>query len=171
MGNPFRFGSFDPTPGAERFPRPDTEGPPNRGGVTPPRSLPERKTPFRRPASTTLSDTDSDREKELEHMRIHMLSLENGVRRANEEKQKSDRERQRIEAENARLQNQQPQAPQRLPIPDPQMYANGRTPEQLAAREFVEQWSNGHPQPAHNDTQSTMTGLAGQFGNLHVHHA
>jgi hypothetical protein len=37
----------------------------------------------------------------------------------------------------------------------------------------VAQWANGYPQPqaAHNDTQSTMTGLAGQFGNMHVHHA
>jgi hypothetical protein len=106
-------------------------------------------------------------------MRIRMLSLENDVRRANEEKQKSERERQRIEAEVARLRNQQPQIPTRAPIPDPQIPASGRTPEQLAAREFVAQWSNGYPQPqmAHNDTQSTMTGLAGQFNNMHVNHA
>jgi hypothetical protein len=110
------------------------ENPPIRGEVTPPRSLPERRKPFHRPASTTLSDTDSDREKELEHMRTRMLFLKNDVRRANEERQKSEREQQRIEAEIARLRNQQPQTPPHAPISDPQMPTSGRTPEQLAAR-------------------------------------
>ncbi len=75
MGNPFRFGSFDPTPGAEalaRFPRPNTDVPPTREQVTPQRSQQERKIPYHRPASTTLSDTDSDREKELERTHAHL---------------------------------------------------------------------------------------------------
>jgi len=66
MGNPFGFGSFNPTPGAKkstRFPRLDAEVPPPRDKV------------HHRTSSTILSDTDSDREKELEHMRIRMASL------------------------------------------------------------------------------------------------
>jgi len=42
----------------------------------------------------------------------------------------------------------------------------------MAARNFVQQWSRGMQSipTAHNDTQSTMKGLANQFGNLHVNH-
>jgi hypothetical protein len=172
LGNPFRFGSFDPNAGAEsgaRFPRPDPELPPQRDeGIPLPRPQPERKSKYHpRPASTTLSDTDSDREKELEHMRIRMASLENEVRRKDEEKQRVEKELARMHA-----QQQQPHLPPQpgLPAHTPPQQPNGRTPEQMAARELVHQFSrNGH-HSAQNDTQSTMTGLANQFGNMNVNH-
>ncbi len=51
-----------------------------------------------------------------------MLSLENDVGQEREEKQKLERERQRIEADFARFQTQQSHPPQRSPLPDQQLH-------------------------------------------------
>ena len=79
MGNPFGFEQNSDQQGmgaGPRFPRPDREeqsqderpvsqDPYKRGGK------------YYRPSSMTLSYADSDREKENEALRMHLLSLEN----------------------------------------------------------------------------------------------
>ncbi len=91
LGKLIGFGSFNPDPEAEnasasRFPRPEVESSPIAEDAAPAKPPPERRVKYYQPPSTTLSDTDSDREKELEHLRIRMVSLENEVRKEKEEK-------------------------------------------------------------------------------------
>ena len=105
MGNPFRFeqNSYQQGMGpAPRFPRPDTEEPRNETPISP--DPYRRGGKFYRPSSTTLSDTDSDREKENEALRMRLLSLENEAKKVAEEKQ-------RLADELNRLKNQQQQLP------------------------------------------------------------
>jgi hypothetical protein len=96
-----------------------------------------------------------------------MASLKIEVRKEKEEKQRAEKEIALLQA-----QQQQPQPPPqpRLPVHDTQLQPDGQTPEQMAARDFVQQWSRGMQPTAHNDTQSNMTGLAHQFRNLQVNH-
>ena len=162
MGNPFGFGQNSYQQGmgtGQRFPRPDTDEPQNERPVSPD---PYKKGGrFYRPSSATLSDTDSDRDKENEALRIRLISLENEAKKAAEEKQ-------RLADEINRLRSQQQQPP-----PQPQMET--RTPEQIAARNLVHQWSHEPQQRPHtqarqnlDNTQSTMTGLANQFQRMTV---
>ena len=170
MGNPFGFeeNAYQSGMGAgQRFPRPDTEEPQDERPVSPDPYAKGGK--FYRPSSTTLSDSDSDRERETEALRMRLLSLENEIKRAAEEKQQMAEELERL-----RRQQQQP-PPQPPPRPPPQPQTEARTSEQTAARDFVWQWSQGAqqrpPPPMRqtlNNTQSTMTGLANQFQQLTV---
>jgi len=86
MGNQFGFGSFNPGPRTEttltsRFPLPEVEPPPLAAEAVPAKPIPDRKGKYHFPPRTAFSDTDSVREKELEHMHIQMASLENEVRK------------------------------------------------------------------------------------------
>ena len=126
MGNPFGFeqNTYQQNMGAgPSFPRPDSEEPREERHVSP--DPYKRGGKFYRPSSMTLSDTDSDREKENEALRMCLLSLENEAKRAAEEKQ-------RLAEEIQRLRSQQEQPPQQ---PQPQMET--RTPEQIMTRDFV----------------------------------
>ena len=164
MGNQFGFeqNTYQQNIGAgPRFPRPDTEEPREERPVSP--DPYKRGGKYYRPSSMTLSDTDSDREKENEALRMRLLSLENEAKKAAEEKQ-------RLAEEIQRLRSQQEQH-----LLQPQPQTETRTPEQIAAKDFVYQWSNGpqqrHPPQARqnlDNTQSTMTGLANQFQRLAV---
>jgi hypothetical protein len=162
MGNAFGFGSFqtrnEPNP---RFPRPDSEATtPNERVVSPDPYA--RGGKFYRPSSTTISDTDSERTREMDNLRIEIASLQNELLK--------DREaRKKMEEDLARIASQPPQ-PSQQPPP-----TNNRTAEQQAAREYVHQWARsgpsqppqtGGPPPQLDNTQSTMTGLANQFQKI-----
>jgi hypothetical protein len=150
MGND--FGAFPrfPRPEDPDIPvpeiRPTSPDPYARGGA------------FYRPSSTTVSDTDSDREKECENLRIQLEAMKNEVKK-----------REELLAEERRLRLQQEQ---QLRARNQQ---DARTPEQAETREFVRQWTQGHPPPrqtgpapAHNQTQSTTTGLINDFNKINI---
>jgi len=168
MGNPFGFeqNPYSQNMGAgPRFPRPDIDESPEERHVSP--DPYKRGGKFYRPSSTTLSDTDSNREKENEALRMRLLSMENENKKVAEDKRRLAEEKQRLADELHRLKNQQQQYPS-------QPQTDMRTPEQTAARDFVHQWSNGPqqrpPPPRQNmdNRQSTMTGLANQFQRMAV---
>ncbi len=84
--------------------------------------------------------------KELEHFRIQMASLKNEVRKEKEEKQRAENE---IACLQDQQQQPQPHPQPRLPVHDPQLQPDGQTPEQMAARDFVQQWSRGMQPTSH----------------------
>jgi hypothetical protein len=150
MGND--FGAFP------RFPRPEDPD------IPVPEIRPTSPDPYARggayyrPSSTTVSDTDSDREKECENLRIQLEAMKNEVKK-----------REELLAEERRLRLQQEQ---QLRARNPQ---DARTPEQAETREFVRQWAQGPPPPrqtgpapAHNQTQSTTTGLINDFNKINI---
>ena len=114
MGND--FGAFPrfPRPEDPDIPvpeiRPTSPDPYARGGA------------FYRPSSTTVSDTDSDREKECENLRIQLEAMKNEVKK-----------REELLAEERRLRLQQEQQFRGRNQQD------ARTPEQAETREFVRQ--------------------------------
>ena len=90
MGNTFGFEQNSQQQGmgnGQRFPRPSTDELPRE--QRPPSPDPyARGGQFYRPSSATLSDTDSDREKEQEAMQMRIMSMENDLKKAAEEKKK-----------------------------------------------------------------------------------
>ena len=164
MGNDFgafRFGAGNTVP---RFPRPTEET--RQPEAAQPKNLdPYAKGgEFYKPGSTTASEAESEREKEMENFRVRMAALENELNRAQAAIRDTVADKVKLEAENAKLKLQQP--PPRM---------EQRTREQDDAREYVQQWTNDAQRrriPADqanlDNTQSTVTRLAQDFRGLAV---
>jgi hypothetical protein len=108
-------------------------------------------------AQLSLTQTVIEK-KECENLRIQLEAMKNEVKK-----------REELLAEERRLRLQQEQ---QLRARNPQ---DARTPEQAETREFVRQWAQGPPPPrqtgpaqAHNQTQSTTTGLINDFNKINI---
>ena len=101
MGNTFGFEQNSHQQGmgnGQRFPRPPVDEPPRE--ERPPSQDPYgRGGKFYQPSSATLSDTNSDREKEQEAMQIRISAMENDLKKAAKDKQKMEAEIQRLKAQ------------------------------------------------------------------------
>jgi hypothetical protein len=111
-----------------------------------------------------MSETDSEKEREMENMRVRMATLENELMQAQKLIRETASEKVRYEAELEKIRTNRPQTNE------------PRTDEQTAAREFVQQWTTGDTQRrrvvpeenTHDSTQSTMTSLANRMKKLSV---